>query len=184
MNIITGYKGTPHITAQQDRDVNMGLIGNSTTDVYVFNVGQKLEADVISANEIRIRDGALSMQGCTGSIDKGAYDSVAISNGTQGMQRIDVIAAQYAKDGDTNVETISLVVVEGTPAASDPAVPSLTSGNIASGDTLVQMPLYYVNLDGVSIDSVGAQFTVIDTLFDSTLSPATIAKWETILGIS
>ena len=183
MNIITGYKGTPHITAQQDRDVNMGLVGNSTTDVYVFNVGQKLEADVISANEIRIRDGALSMQGCTASIDKGAYDSVAISNGTQGMQRIDVIAAQYAKDGDTNVETISLVVLEGTPAASDPAVPSLTSGNIASGDTLVQMPLYYVNLDGVSIDSVDAQFTVIDTLFDSTLSPATITKWETILGI-
>ena len=183
MNIITGYKGTPHITAQQDRDVNMGLIGNSTTDVYVFNVGQKLDADVISANEIRIRDGALSMQGCTASIDKGAYDSVAIDNGTQGMQRIDVIAAQYEKDGDTNVESISLVVVEGTPAASDPAVPSLTGGNIANGDTFVQMPLYYVNIDGVSIDSVDAQFTVIDTLFDCTLSPATVAKWEAILGI-
>lgn len=184
MNIITGYEGQPHITAQQDRDVNMGLISKSLTDIFVFKVGQQLEADVVSANEIRIRDGALSMQGCTGSIDAGAYDSVAISNGSQGMQRIDVIAAQYEKDGDTNVESITLVVVEGTPAASDPVAPSLTGGNIANGDTLVQIPLYYVNIDGVSIDSVDAQFTVLDSLFDCTLSPETVTKWEAILGIS
>lgn len=181
MNIITGYKGEPHITAQQDRDVNMGLVGTSLNDVCVFTVGQMLEADVVSANEIRIRDGVLSMQGCTGSIDYGAYDSVSISNGTQGMQRIDVIAAQYEKDSETNVESISIVVVEGTPAASDPQVPALSGGNIQSGDTLVQMPLYHVNLDGVSIDSVEAQYIVVDTL---TLSAATRAKWEAILATS
>lgn len=182
MNIITGYKGTPHITAQEDRDINIGLVGNSLTDIFVPNVGQMLEADVVTSNEIRIRDGVLIMQGCAASIDYGAYDSLTISNGTQGMERIDIIAAQYERDSDTNVESVTLVVVEGTPAASDPQAPALTGGDIAGGDSFVQMPLYYVNLDGVSIDSIDAQFTSVDSLLDCTLSPETKAKWETILA--
>ena len=158
MNIITGYRGEPHITAQEDRDINLGLVGKSTTDVYVFDVGQKLSADIVSANEVRVRDGVIVMQGCAASIDYGTYDSLTISNGSQGMKRIDVIAAQYEKDGDTNVESLTLVVIEGTPDVSDPQVPSLTSGSIQDGDSLVQMQLYYVNIDGVSIDSLEAQF--------------------------
>lgn len=164
MNIITGYRGEPHITAQEDRDINLGLVGKSTTELYVLDVGQQLEAEIVSANEVRVKDGVLVMQGCAASINYGTYDSLTISNGSQGMQRIDVIAAQYERDGDTNVETVSLVVIEGTPAASDPTVPSLTGGSIQGGDSLVQMPLYYVNLDGVSIDSIDAQFVSIDNL--------------------
>lgn len=168
MNIITGYKGEPHITAQEDRDINIGIFGNSLTDVYVPKVGQMLEAEIVSANEIRIRDGVLVMQGCAASIDYGAYDSLTISNGSQGMLRIDVIAAQYERAVDTNIESVSLVVVEGTPAASDPSAPTLTGGNIASGDTFVQMPLYYVNINGVAIDSIDAQFKTTYSAYDTT----------------
>ena len=35
MNIITGYKGTPHITAAQDGAVNAGIIGSGN---YILNV--------------------------------------------------------------------------------------------------------------------------------------------------
>lgn len=164
MNIITGYMGEAHITAQEDRDINLGIVGKSTTELYVLDVGQQLEAEIVSANEVRVKDGLLIMQGCAASIDYGSYDALTISNGSQGMQRIDVIAAEYEKDGDTNVESVTLVVVEGTPAASDPSVPSLTSGSIQAGDSLVQMPLYYVTIDGVSISSVDAQFTVSKNL--------------------
>ena len=182
MNIITGYKGTPHITAQEDRDINIGAFGNSLTDVFVPNVGQMLEADQVSANEIRIRDGVLVMQGCAASIDYGAYDSLEISNGTQDMERIDIIAAQYERDGDTNVESVELVVVEGTPAASDPQAPALTGGDIQGGDAFVQMPLYYVNLNGVSIDSIDQIFISVDSMYDCTLTQATKAKWQAILA--
>ena len=27
MDIITGYTGSPHVTAEQDRDVNIGIFG-------------------------------------------------------------------------------------------------------------------------------------------------------------
>lgn len=182
MNIITGYRGEPHITAQEDRDINLGVVGNSLTDVYVLNVGQQLEADIVSANEVRIRDGILVMQGCAASIDYGAYDSLTISNGTQGMLRTDIIAAQYEKDADTNVESLTLVVIEGTPDASDPQAPSLQGGDIQGGDNLVQLPLYQVNIDGVAIDSVEAQFAVTASLSDVTISPDVLAKWDDITG--
>lgn len=182
MNIITGYRGEPHITAQEDRDINLGVVGNSLTDVYVLDVGQQLEADIVSANEVRIRDGILVMQGCAASIDYGAYDSLTISNGTQGMLRTDIIAAQYEKDADTNVESLTLVVIEGTPDASDPQAPSLQGGDIQGGDNLVQLPLYQVNLDGVAIDSVEAQFSVTSSLSDNTISADVLDKWDNITG--
>ena len=182
MNIITGYRGEPHITAQEDRDLNLGVVGNSLNDVYVLDVGQKLEADIVTANEIRIRDGIMVMQGCAASIDYGAYDSLEISNGALGMQRIDIIAAQYEKDADTSVENVSLVVVEGTPDAADPQPPALTGGDLQGGDTFIQMPLYYVNLDGVSIDSIEQQFIVATNLAESTIAPDVLAKWDDITG--
>ena len=182
MNIITGYRGEPHITAQEDRDLNLGVVGNSLNDVYVLDVGQKLEADIVTANEIRIRDGIMVMQGCAASIDYGAYDSLEISNGALGMQRIDIIAAQYEKDADTSVENVSLVVVEGTPDAGDPQPPALTGGDLQGGDTFIQMPLYYVNLDGVSIDSIEAKYKMATNLDVCTLSEATQAKWNDIAG--
>lgn len=151
MNIITGYRGEPHITSAQSRDENQGSFGVNS---YILNVGQKLQAEIVSANEVRIRDGALSHQGCVASIDSGAYDSLEIANGTQGMQRRDLIVARYTKDAETNVEDISLVVIQGTAVASNPSDPAYNTGNIQNGDSPVDMPLYRVNISGVTISSV------------------------------
>lgn len=148
MNIITGYRGTPHITSSQDRAKNQGAFG---VDSYILNVGEKMAADIVSANEVRIRDGVLSMQGCVANIEEGAYDSCEISNGTQGMQRRDLIVARYTKNAETNVEDIQLVVIEGTPASSFPSDPTYNTGNIQAGDSPVDFPLYRVNINGVNI---------------------------------
>ena len=151
MDIITGYRGTPHITSMQDRAKNQGVIGEGS---YILDVGQQLAAEIVSANEIRVRDGVLSHQGCVANIAAGAYDSLEISNGTQGMLRTDLIVARYTKDAETNVEDISLVVIEGEAAASAPATPSYNEGDIQSGDSPVDMPLYKVNINSVTISSV------------------------------
>ena len=151
MNIITGYRGTPHITSDQDRAKNQGAFG---TGSYILDVGDKMAAEIVSANEIRIRDGVLSMQGCVANIEEGAYDICEISNGTQGMQRRDLIVARYTKDAETNVEDIQLVVIEGTPASSSPSDPSYNSGDIQAGDSPVDFPLYRVNINGVNISGV------------------------------
>lgn len=151
MNIITGYRAEAHITAQQDRDTNISIFGS---DTFILEVGSEMAANVISANEVQIADGLMVAQGCTAEITRGTTESMAISNGQQGMYRTDLIVARYSKDSGTAVEGMALVVIEGTPAESNPATPSYTSGTIAEGDTTVDFPLYKVNIDGISITSV------------------------------
>ena len=151
MNIIWGYKANPHIKAQQLRDTYVGIFGD---DTYILDVGSKLAATVISATEVQIADGVMVAQGCTANINYGQTESLTIQNGTQGMLRKDLIVAQYMKSTGHGIESMSLAVKRGTPAASSPALPAYTTGSIADGDTLAEFPLYVVNLDGINITSV------------------------------
>lgn len=151
MEIITGYRGEPHITSVQDRAINQGCFGEGS---YILDVGSKLEPEIISVNEIRINDGVLSHQGCVASIASGTYDSLSISNGSQGMNRADLIVARYTRDSSTLIENMELVVIEGTPASGTPSLPVYNDGSIQAGDSPVDMPLFRVNLEGVNIDGV------------------------------
>lgn len=151
MNIITGYRDEPHVTSQQLRNTNIATFGSTAQ---ILNVGSKMAATVISANEIEISDGLLVAEGCTAEIERGVTESLAIDNGTQGQQRIDLIVARYTKDSGTGVEDMSLAVVKGTPTASSPAVPTHNTGSIAEGDSPVDFPLYRVNINGINITSV------------------------------
>ena len=151
MNIIWGYGANPHITAQQLRDTYVGIFGD---DTHILDVGSKMAATIVSATEVEIADGVLVAQGCTSCINYGQTESLTIQNGTQGMLRKDLIVAQYMKSTGFGVESMSLAVKRGTPASSSPALPAYTTGSIADGDTLVEFPLYVVNLNGINITSV------------------------------
>ena len=156
MEIITGYTGKAHIFSEQDSDVNIGIVGEGS---YVLQTGMQLEAEVSSNNEIKIRDGVLMHQGCTASIKKNTYDSLTIINGSQGMKRIDLIVARYERNQDNGVESIGLKVIQGTPAESNPAVPSHITGDIQSGDAVADMPMYKIIIDGLNITEVQKIFS-------------------------
>ena len=161
MEIITGYTGKPHVTAEQDRDVNEGIFD---TGSFILKTGSQLAAELVSNNEIKVRDGVLVIQGCTAVIKKNTYDPVTIANGSQGMKRIDLIVARYNKNEETKIEEVMLKVIQGTPNASTAAVPTYKTGDIQSGDLVADMPLYKVTLDGLNVTSVDKMFTVIPTL--------------------
>ena len=161
MEIITGYTGKPHVTAEQDRDVNEGIFDIGS---FVLKTGSQLAAELVSNNEIKVRDGVLVIQGCTAVIKKNTYDPVTIANGSQGMKRIDLIVARYNKNEETKIEEVMLKVIQGTPNASTAAVPTYKTGDIQSGDLVADMPLYKVTLDGLNVTSVDKMFTVIPTL--------------------
>ena len=162
MNIITGYKGEAHITAQMDRDINRGIFGS---DAYIVNLtGSNLSATIVSANEIRIGSGMIVAQGCMAEIPYGTTESLTIANGSQGMQRRDLIVARYTRNTSTGVEDMSLIVKTGTPAASSPSTPAYTSGTIANGATLVEFPLYRVKIDGLTITDVEKQIATMESL--------------------
>ena len=181
MDIITGYTGAAHVTAEQDRDINIGIFGKGSC---VLRTGQQLNAVVISNNEIRITDGVLIHQGCAASIKKNTTNSVTIANGSQGMKRIDLIVARYTKNTSSKVEAVEIKVIQGTPSESNPAVPSYTSGDIQGGDLTADMPLYQVEINGLTIADVKRLFAVrrsaaeFDTEVDSAKS--TLSNRETI----
>lgn len=157
MDIITGYTGSPHVTAEQDRDINIGIFGNES---YVLRTGSQLTAEVSSNNEIKVRDGVIMHQGCAASIKKNTYDSLTITNGSQGMKRVDLIVARYSRDPSTNEESLTLKVIQGTPSENSPTVPDYTTGDIQSGDLVADMPLYQVILNGLNITEVKKLFSV------------------------
>lgn len=158
MNIINGYRNNPHITSQQLRNTYIPIFGK---DACILDVGSKMAVTVISANEVEVADGQLICEGCTAEIAHGTTESLTIGNGAQGKQRIDLIVARYTKNAGTGVEDMQLAVVKGTPAASNPAVPSYNEGTIADGDSPVDFPIYRVNIDGISITSVDALVNVV-----------------------
>lgn len=161
MDIITGYIGEPHISSEQDRDINIGIVGEGS---YVLATGLRMEPEVQTGNEVRIKDGVIMHQGCAASIKKNTYDSVMIANGSQGMKRIDLIVARYQRNAETNIESMNWVVIQGTPAETDPVVPEYVSGDIQAGDTVADMPMYKVHLDGLNITSIEKVFTVVNGL--------------------
>ena len=184
MNIITGYRAEPHITAQQDRDVNIGIFGASAK--ILKGVGSEMAATVVSANEVEIADGTLVAEGCTAEIQYGTTESMTIENGEQGMKRIDLIVVRYTRNSGTAVESMELAVIKGTSAASNPAVPSYNTGTIADGDSPVDFPIYKVNLDGISITSVDAMVDVVNIpdLISDSISKAlnSALKWKLFGG--
>lgn len=186
MNIIWGYKADPHITAQQLRNTYIGIFGE---DAHILDVGSELAATVVSATEIQIADGVMVGQGCTASIEHGMTESLTIANGSQDMQRKDLIVARYSKVASTGVESMTLAVITGTPASSSPADPAYNSGDIADGDSPVDFPLYRVNLSGISITSVerladvvsiNGKFDDVNARVDS--ANASISAIQTAMG--
>lgn len=161
MDIITGYTGTPHITAENDRDINIGIFGSKS---YVLQTGTMLTAEISNNNEIKVRDGVIMHQGCAASIKKNTYDSVTINNGSQGMKRIDLLVARYEKQPETNVESLTLKVLQGTPVETSPQVPEHTEGDIQVGDTVADMPLYEVEIDGLNITEIRKVFQTMGDL--------------------
>lgn len=157
MEIITGYKGRAHVTAEQDRAVNQGIFGEGS---YVLGIGQRMRAEIASNTEIRIYDGVISHQGCTAAIRKNAYDSVQIANGSQGMKRKDLVVARYTRNAGTGVEDLTWHVIQGTPAATNPDVPSETIGDIQAGDTIADMKMFIVTMNGINMESVESVFSI------------------------
>ena len=153
MELVTGRSGKPHITSQQVRQLQQGILG---ANACILNTGSMLTPEVQSSNKIRIKDGALMFQGALFTVKVGGYDEVTINNGNQGMKRKDVIAVKYTYDSSRNIESGEWAVVQGTPAASNPAVPSMpvTDGDIQAGDAEVYCPVFVINLDGINVTGV------------------------------
>lgn len=175
MKIVSGRTGSPHVTSQQFRQMLEGIIGQGS---YIITSGENLKPELSSNNLLKIRSGMMAHHGCISCVDIGTYDEVTLTNGSQGMKRIDLIVNRYTRNAETEVENCSWKVIQGKPVASNPAVPAYTSGNLQNGDLVDECPAFEVHYDGINVTEVKSLLSVADGL--SELS-SNLAKTNTVL---
>lgn len=170
MEIITGRTGTAHVLAIDDAEINKMILG---TAEIVLPTSLKLAAEMNGTNECRIKSGSLLMQGRLAKTRASeGYTAVPIENGTVGYYREDIIVAKYYTTTETTTDTggnqitwtkehIDLVAVKGTPSTTAYVEPTITTGDIDSGE-IHMMKLWGVKLNGINFDSL-VDFRVMAT---------------------
>lgn len=160
MEIVTGYRGEPHISSDDKQALHKGVIGDA-----ILPIGEQLRAELVTANTLRIYDGTAVMGGVEFRVLPGTYDDVAIANGAQGMNRTDLVCARYQKNGSTGVESMSWAVLKGTATSGTPQWPTVPTGDIVAGATDVYFPMYRVTLAGLNA-AVEELYNASETLVD------------------
>lgn len=162
LHLVTGHKGEAHITAEDQGAFNAGIFGDVDA---ILSIGEKCRASAITANTVRIYDGEIVMHGRHVRIARDTYVDVPIENGTQDMNRNDLIVVRYTKEADLGYENAEFVVLKGTETAGTATDPTPTAGDLLSeGCLCYDMPLYRVKLTGITVAAVERLAEVLPTM--------------------
>lgn len=165
MEIVSGRTGKPHVTSQQFRQIIEGIVGDGSC---ILPSGENLEPELVSNNSLKIRSGMMCHHGNVSSVKIGTYDEVELTNGSQGMKRIDLVVNRYTRNEEDNTEKNEWIVIMGTPAESNPTVPEYTKGNLQEGDLVDDCPAFEVHFDGINITEVTKMQEIAQTNKDLT----------------
>lgn len=161
MKIVSGKTGTPHVTSEQFRQIIEGTVGQGS---YILTSGENLEPELASNNMLKIRGGMMSHHGNVSCVELNTYDEVTLTNGSQGVKRIDLVVNRYTRNDETGLEKNEWIVIIGTPDASSPKVPQHTIGNLQNGDLTDDCPVFEVHYDGINVTEVKKLLPVMDNL--------------------
>lgn len=155
LKIVTGKTGEPHVTSSDDRHRNAGIFGKG---MYVLDTGNRLEARKTESNTIKISNGDLMINGTHARIAPNEDENVTIEGGTSGVNRRDMIVAEYRKTN--GIESVTIEVIKGTETTGTPTTPEYKTGDILNGSNIVDMPLYTVDLIGVDVQEPHRLFEI------------------------
>lgn len=160
--LITGYWGEPHVTAENDRGLNVAISGSGR---FVLPVGEQFKAEYIGNNTIRMYDGKLMNNGAAAGIPAGEFVDLLVAETEQGMKRNDLIVFQYSQDASTLIESGTFVVVQGEETSGTASDPELTNEDLLTNTaTFDQMALWRVHVEGTIISDPVQLFMVAKNL--------------------
>ena len=133
--IVDGMTGTKHISSDDLAALNTATVGKADC---VLKYGNDFALTMASANSATLGTG-VGMVGGKRFWNQAAT-SLTIQSGTQGQKRNDLVVARYAKTS-AGIESITPVVVKGTPTTDTPADPAVTANDLK---------LWRVPLDGIN----------------------------------
>lgn len=122
--IVDGMTGTKHISSDDLSALNVATIGKADC---VLKYGDDFKLTMASANSATLGTG-VGMVGGKRFWNQAAT-SLTIQSGTQGKKRNDLVVARYAKT-TAGIESITPVVIKGTPSTGTAADPATTSNDL------------------------------------------------------
>lgn len=144
--IVDGMTGTKHISSDDLAALNTAAVGKADC---VLEYGDDFALTMASANSATLGTG-VGMVGGKRFWNQAAT-SLTVQSGTQGQKRNDLIVARYAKTS-AGIESITPVVIKGTPSADTAADPKVTANDLK---------LWRIPLDGIN---AGAPVRLFDTV--------------------
>ena len=153
--IVDGMTGVKHISSDDLAALNTATVGKADC---VLKYGNDFALPMASANRATLGTG-VGMVGGKRFWNQAAT-SLTIQSGTQGQKRNDLVVARYAKTS-AGIESITPVVVKGTPTTGTPADPATTANDLK---------LWRVPLNGITVGTPVKLFspvTPLATLGDS-----------------
>lgn len=163
IEIIDGVGPQNHVTSDQ---VGLSQAGTIGTGAIILPVGQQLGYEIVSNNQVNIKDGVYVIQGKRGWIRPGTVEQCTIQTGNNGQYRNDLICIKYTKNAQSKLEEFSIAVVKGTPGASG-ADPTYTTGDINDGALESYAPIYRVRLNGINIIGVDLMASKVSSLLET-----------------
>lgn len=158
--IVDGMTGTKHISSDDLSALNVATIGKANC---VLEYGDDFKLTMASANSATLGTG-VGMVGGKRFWNQAAT-SLTVQSGTQGQKRNDLVVARYAKTG-AGIESITPVVIKGTPSTGTAADPATTSNDLK---------LWRIPLDGIS---VGTPVKLFDTVASLASLEESVSKRE------
>lgn len=142
-HLITSHKGADHVESKHAAHWNAGTLGNGC---YVLPIGSKLACTMTDSNTLRVLFGVGSVCGYDWEIE-GDYEEVDIDNGVPGYNRIDLLVARVET---APAEKVELKVYKGEETTGTPVVPGHVEGDLNDGDTVCEMPICSVRVNGIN----------------------------------
>lgn len=159
MKIVTGVGESNHVTSKEHRCIIEGLAG---TGSYILECGEALEPELVSNNLLKIHSGAMCHHGNVSYEE--TYAEIELTNGTQGVKRIDLIVNRYSRNDDTQIESNDWIVIMGEPSSSDPVAPDYIVGNVQDDDLIDDCPVFEVEFDGINIVEIRTLLNVVPSI--------------------
>lgn len=147
--IVDGMTGTKHISSDDLSALNIATIGKADC---VLEYGDNFKLTMASANKATLGTG-VGMVGGKRFWNKAAT-SLTVQSGTQGQKRNDLVVARYDKTG-AGIESITPVVIHGTPSTGTAADPATTSNDLK---------LWRIPLNGISVGTPVKLFNTVASL--------------------
>ena len=158
--IVDGMTGTKHISSDDLSALNVATIGKANC---VLKYGDDFKLTMASANSATLGTG-VGMVGGKRFWNQAAT-LLTVQSGTQGQKRNDLVVARYAKTG-AGIESITPVVIKGTPSTGTAADPATTSNDLK---------LWRIPLNGIS---VGTPVKLFDTVASLASLEESVSKRE------